>query len=95
MSKHEKMEIIRQVESSKLSISSALKKFDMPRSTYTSHCKSARGRLTAVYLPAHKTHTHRTLHLKAPDPKSLLTYTSHCKVSPIFEFCTMVFHFSL
>jgi transposase-like protein len=34
MSKHEKMEIIRQVESSELSISSALKKFDMPKSTY-------------------------------------------------------------
>ena len=34
MSKHEKMEIIRQIESSELSISSALKKFDMPRSTF-------------------------------------------------------------
>jgi len=34
MSKSEKMDIIRQVESSGLNITQALKKFDMPRSTY-------------------------------------------------------------
>ena len=34
MSKDKKMDIIRQVESSGLSISRALKKLDMPRSTY-------------------------------------------------------------
>lgn len=34
MSKSEKMDIIRQVESSGLNITQALKKFDIPRSTY-------------------------------------------------------------
>ena len=34
MSKNKKMDIIRNVESSCLSISRALKKLDMPRSTY-------------------------------------------------------------
>jgi len=34
MSKDKKMDIIRSVESSGLSISQALKKLDMPRSTY-------------------------------------------------------------
>jgi len=34
MSKNEKMDMIRSIESSKLSISQALKKFNMPRSTY-------------------------------------------------------------
>ena len=34
MSKNEKMDIIRNVESSGLSISKALKKVDLPRSTY-------------------------------------------------------------
>jgi putative transposase len=65
MSKHEKMEIIRQIESSELSISSALKKFDMPRSTYYRWKRKLRS-MGLQGLQDNKPHRARTWNLLLP-----------------------------
>ena len=59
MSKDQKMDIIRSIESSELSISKALKKLDMPRSTYY-RWKNKLRTMGSLGLKDNKPHRSRT-----------------------------------